>query len=59
MRCTELKLKIRLAGLHLQLKRVAHEQKHKVGCELTSVAANLFLIVFNCKTYLNGVKKMV
>jgi len=25
LRCTELQLKMRLAGLHLQLKRVAHE----------------------------------
>ncbi len=31
LRCTELQLKMRLAGLHLQLKRVAHEQKTRLA----------------------------
>ncbi len=30
MRCTELQLKMRLAGLHLQLKRVADEQNTRL-----------------------------
>ena len=31
LRCTELQLKMRLAGLHLQLKRVAHEQNTRLA----------------------------
>ena len=31
LRCTELQLKMRLAGLHLQLKRVAHEQNMRLA----------------------------
>jgi len=35
-RCTELQLKLRLAGLHLQLKRVAHEQNTKLATRVPS-----------------------
>jgi len=31
LRCTELQLKMRLAGLHLQLKRVVHEQNTRLA----------------------------
>ena len=31
LRCTELQLKMRFAGLHLQLKRVAHEQNMRLA----------------------------
>ena len=31
LRCTELQLKMRLAGLHLHLKRVAHEQNTRLA----------------------------
>ncbi len=31
LRCTELQLKMRLAGLHLQLKRVAHEHNTRLA----------------------------
>ncbi len=31
LRCTELQLQMRLAGLHLQLKRVAHEQNTRLA----------------------------
>ena len=31
LRCTELQLKMRFAGLHLQLKRVAHEQNTRLA----------------------------
>ncbi len=31
LKCTELQLKMRLAGLHLQLKRVAHEQNTRLS----------------------------
>ncbi len=31
LRCTELQLKMRLAGLHLQMKRVAHEQNTRLA----------------------------
>ncbi len=31
LRCTELQLKMRLAALHLQLKRVAHEQNTRLA----------------------------
>jgi len=38
LRCTELQLKMRLAGLHLgTTEKGSSWAKHKVGCELTSV----------------------
>ncbi len=37
-RCTELQLKMRLASLHLQLKRVAHEQNTRLAVHLSSRA---------------------
>ncbi len=54
LRCTELQLKMRLASLHLQLKRVAHEQNTRLAVssrvQRGSVADKVLLVgLKDCK----------
>jgi hypothetical protein len=44
LRCTELQLKMRLAGLHLQLKRVAHEQNTRLAVSSRAQRSNSLII---------------